>query len=40
MPPMDTMPDKDATPREVRWGDIADFDQLDERRTYRTADCV
>ena len=28
---MDTVPDKDSTPLEVRWRDIADFDQLDER---------
>jgi hypothetical protein len=28
---MDTVPDRDATPLEVRWRDLADFDQLDER---------
>ena len=28
---MDMVPDKDSTPREVRWRDITDFDQLDER---------
>jgi hypothetical protein len=28
---MNTVPDEDSTPLEVRWRDVADFDQLDER---------
>lgn len=28
---MDAVPDKDATPREVPWRDVAEFEQFDER---------
>lgn len=34
---MDTVPDKDSTPLEVRWRDVADFDQIDERVSAVTA---
>ena len=30
-PRMDTVPDEDSTPLQVRWRDIADFEWLDER---------
>jgi hypothetical protein len=28
---MRTVPDANATPLEVRWGDVAEFEQMDER---------
>ena len=28
---MDTVPDRDSTPTEVRWRDLTEFEQLDDR---------